>query len=85
MKNNTIDFEARNKKMMDDVIHKFGNEARETIHFCKTVEKYPAGWLPGVEYCYFMKKWEKILTFSKKIFQKGIDKSRSLWYNMYVR
>ena len=56
MKNNTIDFEARNKKMMVDVIHKFGHEARETIHFCKTVEKYPAGWLPGVEYSYLMKK-----------------------------
>jgi hypothetical protein len=56
MKNNTIDFEARNKKMMDDVIRKFGHEARETIHFCETVEKYPTGWYPSVMYGYLMKK-----------------------------
>ena len=56
MKNNTIDFEARNKKMMDDVIRKFGHEARETIHFCETVERYPTGWLPSVMYSYLMKK-----------------------------
>ena len=56
MKNTTINFEARNKKMMDDVIRKFGHEARETIHFCETVEKYPTGWLPAVEYSYLMKK-----------------------------
>ena len=74
MKNNTIDFEARNKKMMDDVIHKFGFEARETIHFCETVERYPTGWLPAVEYSYLMKKWEKILTFSKKF-------SKRYWQN----
>ena len=56
MENKTIDFEARNKKMMDDVIHKFGHEARETIHFCEIVERYPTGWYPSVMYGYLMKK-----------------------------
>lgn len=56
MANKTIDLEARNEKMMDDVIHKFGHEAKETIHFCKTVEKYPTGWLPSVIYNHLMKK-----------------------------
>lgn len=74
MKNNTIDFEARNKKMMDDIIRKFGHEARETIHFCETVEKYPTGWYPSVMYIYLMDKWEKILTFPKKF-------SKTYWQN----
>lgn len=56
MKNNTINFEARNKEMMDNVIRKFGHEAKETIHFCGIVERYPTGWLPSVEYNYLMKK-----------------------------
>jgi hypothetical protein len=35
-----------------------------------------------VMYNYLMKKWEKILTFSKK-FQKGIDKIQKVCYNIY--
>lgn len=56
MKSKTIDFEARNRRMMDNVIHKFGYEAKETIHFFEIVEKYPTGWLPNVMYNYLMKK-----------------------------
>lgn len=56
MKNNTIDFETRNKKMMDDVIRKFGHEASETIQFCDMVERYPTGRYTRIMYDCLMKK-----------------------------
>ena len=56
MENKIIDIEARNKKMMEDVIRKFGHEASETIQFCENVERYPTGWFTSVMYNFLMKK-----------------------------
>jgi hypothetical protein len=45
-----------NEQMMDNIIHKYGLEATETIHFCRLAERHPSGLITKVMYNYLMKK-----------------------------
>ena len=45
-----------NEQMMDNIIHKYGFEVKETIHFCRLAERHPNGLITKVMYNYLMKK-----------------------------